>query len=479
MRVGRPADPGLSVEDVGQADRERLVLAVEQIRLLVARTLLRALHGLGERGPEFLHLARFDGEFEFLRGRRIAALGLRLKLDDTLVGKEAEAEEFRDFCGDVVERRRLRRMRLLVLGEIRVERDVGAFLGLQFGEEGVVLRAREADRHAAGLVVREDDDKGFVRVFFAEVERDANRVVERNRVPYRGDRVVRVARPVDLAALNHHEEAVRIIQKLDPLRRELGERDFPVLAVDLVGKRLVPVKHGIDGHDLPRCRVQLQEVVARACDRVSGLRDGLEGVRLVALVAFGLLEAAAREEIEAALRELERDSVVDAPSGRVRVERRGRRVVDRHGRDDADLPARRLRELRDDRELSLALRVHRDDAGLRLLAARERRRRGRGVRDQGVRRIGRAHPLRGKLVHREPDDAGLRGVLFGREEDFGGVALRERHAVPDHEKDILRLRRRKRCGRKRQQGQNRKGNRDSAPARRRTNRHFGHEITSP
>ena len=370
-------------------------------------------------------------------------------------------------------------MRLLVFGEEGVEREIRALLEAQLRKERVVLRSREADRHAAGLVVREDDDKGFVLMLFVEIERDADRVVERDRVPYRGDRIVRVARPVDFAALDHHEEAVRVIDQLDPLRRELGERDLAVLAVDFVGKRLVPVEHGIDRENLSGGHVQLQEFVARARDRVSGLRDGLEGVRLVALVAFGLLEAAAREVVEAAFRELQRDSVVDAPSCRVRIERRWRRVVDRHGGDDPDLPARRLRELRDDRELSLALRVHRDDAGLRLLAARERRRRGRGVRNQGVGRIGRAHPLRGKLVHREPDDAGLRGVLFGREEDFGGVALRERHAVPDHEKDILRLRRRKRCGRKRQQGQNRKGNRDSAPARRRTNRHFGHEITSP
>ncbi len=91
----------------------------------------------------------------------------------------------------------------LVLAEIRE----AVLLAEQPVVVGRVGRGRMTDGHAAGLVIAGDDDQGFLRMLLVELQRHADGVVEVEHVADGGHGVVGVAGPVDLAALDHEEEA--------------------------------------------------------------------------------------------------------------------------------------------------------------------------------------------------------------------------------------------------------------------------------
>ena len=133
-----------------------------------------------------------------------------LEVDEFLVGKGAEAEELRNLCGDVVEFRRLRLMRLLVIGEEGVEREIRALLEAQLREERVVLRSREADRHSARLVVREDDDERLVQhtTLFQVTDQRGDRLIDVAALQSQVTRQIIVLVPASLIELDTSNPAL-------------------------------------------------------------------------------------------------------------------------------------------------------------------------------------------------------------------------------------------------------------------------------
>ena len=225
----------------------------------------------------------------------------------------------------------------------RAETHVGVFLSAQHGEERFRGR-RRIDGHPARLVVAEDDDERLARMLPVKVIRDAHGVVERDRLPDSRRRVVRVAGEVDLSPFDHQEEALRIVEKFDSLGRESGKRYAVIRAVDVEGRRAQ------DGEDAAGRGVQPVEFLPRRSHAIPGVADRAERVGAVLFRSRRPPESASGEVIDAASGDLERDVVVGAPRDGMRVEGRGRRVVERDGGHDADLHPGGPRELRDGRK---------------------------------------------------------------------------------------------------------------------------------
>jgi hypothetical protein len=100
---------------------------------------------------------------------------------------------------------------------------------LDLVEEGRVFRAGEPDGHTAGLVVGGDDDERLVGMLFVELDGLRNGVVEGDGVVNRGSRVVGVAGSVDLAGLDHQEEAIGVVEQLDALPGHIDDGDYGFL----------------------------------------------------------------------------------------------------------------------------------------------------------------------------------------------------------------------------------------------------------
>ena len=77
-----------------------------------------------------------------------------------------------------------------------------------------------------------------------------DRVVESQGVANGGGGVIGVAGPVDLAALDHQEEALVVVQHLDGLGRKLGQGDVGTGHVHDVGHGLVVLQPTVPGQDL-------------------------------------------------------------------------------------------------------------------------------------------------------------------------------------------------------------------------------------
>ena len=114
----------------------------------------------------------------------------------------------------------------LVLGEL-VEHRIQRLLGVVG-----VIRVTHGD--SAGSVVGHYDDGG-VPVLLREVHNGLDGVVELDELRYRTDRVLGMSGHVDLAALNHEEEALGILRKEgNGLLSHLRQRRFTFVTVNLV-----------------------------------------------------------------------------------------------------------------------------------------------------------------------------------------------------------------------------------------------------
>ncbi len=90
-------------------------------------------------------------------------------------------------------------------------------------QEGVVVGGLVADGHAAGLVVGGDEDEGIVGVGVLELHSCLHGVAHLQHIVDGSSGIVCMAGPVDLTALGHEEEALRVIQQLDALLHVVGQ----------------------------------------------------------------------------------------------------------------------------------------------------------------------------------------------------------------------------------------------------------------
>ena len=267
-------------------------------------------------------------------------------------------------------------------------------------------------------------------MLLGEGDRGAHGVIKGERVVNRGGRVVRVAGPVDLSALDHHEETLRPVgQKLDALLRVIGEREVICGAVHLVRHRHRILQRGVHRDDLSAAGLERGEIGLRVHVLVAGSLHELDDIGLVLFLALRLKKSAATKILETARRDLAGDIIVVAARGRLRVENRGRCVIERDGRDDADLHSLLVRVLGDRLELLRLRRVHVNDAVQGLVAARDRGAGRGGVGDERTCVIGRGETGNGKLRKAEL----FHGDVLRRERvgiHLGGADLRHRHSSP-------------------------------------------------
>jgi len=330
--------------------------------------------------------------------------------------------------------------RLVGTEDIGVECDVGALL-LHGGECGRVLRAGEADGHAARLVVASDDDEGVLGMLLHEIHGHADGGVEGDDVAYGRGGVIGVAGPVDLAGLHGEEESLRALgrEEFYPLGYVIRERRVARLPVDVVGHGHGILEGLVDRDDLPVPGLECPEALRGGHDLVAFGLHVLDRVGLVALGALRLAEAAAAEEIEARVGELER-YVVHVPAARdLRVEPRRRRVVERYVGYDAHPVSGLLSHFRYRRELGGLSGIHVDDARECLVARGEGGDGARGVRDDRARIVSRGEALGRELGETEPLESRLAGLGLGLGVDLRGAHLGEGHPVADEEEYVLGL----------------------------------------
>ena len=100
-------------------------------------------------------------------------------------------------------------------------------------------------------MVAGNDDEGFLRVFLVKLHRFGNRLVEGQGVMDRGGGIVGMAGPIDLAAFDHHQEAIGVIEDGNALGHIFGHGHM-ILAALIHGviHRLVLIHYRVHGNDL-------------------------------------------------------------------------------------------------------------------------------------------------------------------------------------------------------------------------------------
>ncbi|MPM37284.1 hypothetical protein SDC9_83893 [bioreactor metagenome] len=434
--VGGPADAGLPVEDVGDLHREGLVAAVEQEGGFVLGPFLLLEHAVFEGRPEFAQFEVGEGHGEGDPGFVIAGPGLFLEGGAFFGGGGAEPEGSGDEGHHLLEG-------LFAFfaegGDLPVEGLVGLLLVGDLLEEGFVLGSGEADAHAAGLMVSHDDDQRLVRVLLSEGQGFLHGRVEGEGVADGCSRVVRVAGPVDLAALDHKEEPFRVVEHLDALAGEFGEGEFLIRPVHVVGHGVAAVQDGIHRYDL-RAGLRREDVFPGAENLVALLLRDFVQIFAVLFLAGALVQPAAGEEIEAAVDELLSDAVVVVPGRDGGVKGCGGGVVQGDGGEDADFHSLGADHLGDGGELLFLGGVHADDAVVRLVARGEGRGRGGRVGDEGVGGVGGDHPLHREAAQGQLLDRGLAArPVDGTVVNLRRVDLLEPQAVADEHENVLCL----------------------------------------
>ena len=257
-----------------------------------------------------------------------------------------------------------------------------------------------------------------------------------------------MARPVDLAALAHHEEAVVVIQHIDAAADKIRQREHILArhllldAVDFVVNRLGVLKHRIGRQHAVVRRGQAADFVIRCRNHPAVFLCDIQQGFLLTIRAVHLFEAASREVIHGrAGQRLKGNVVVVVAGGLLGVVRCRSRMIDRHGGNYADLLARFLGVFRDDLVGVSQRFIIIDDAGERLLAGSHRRSCRSGIRAEGravvgghqteVRELGERQIRRNRELAVRVFDAAQ--IVLGRSH------LRVAHAVADEHEHILRM----------------------------------------
>ena len=228
-------------------------------------------------------------------------------------------------------------------------------------------------------------DERFVRVLLGKVDGDLYRIGQRQRIGHSRASVVGVARPVDLAALAHHEEARVVVKDFNTLCDIVGQRPFAVLPIHFVVHGIGVCQMLVDQDDLFIRRGDSLGVGLRIGDLVARLFRQIIETGLVLVGAGDLLEAAAGKVFKAGRYKLLADLVVIVSAGLMGVERGRGRMVEVDGADDADLPVLLAMELFRNRLIRCgAGDVHVDHAGVGLVAGGDGGRRGGGVRGEAA-----------------------------------------------------------------------------------------------
>ena len=424
MSEGGPLYPRLPVQNTRDRHGKRFVGAVAAQIVPVLLPLLLGPHALREGRPQLVQLfPRERGQKRRPRGP-VALLRPGIKRGAPGGGGGVEAEGLREQRRHALERPRRPLAEAL---ELLVERLRRLPLRRERREE-VRRRALRVDAHAARLVVGEDDDQRIVRAGAGEGERLLHRRVKGQHVADGRRCVVAVAGPVDPSPLDHHEEAVRVVEQLDTPLRELRKGGAPRRAVRLVRQRPADRR----GRDDPGPRPGRGKLRAGAEHAVPLLAGEVVHVLQVALPPRAPVDAAPREVVEAALDHLDADLVKVGPGGTRGVEGRRSGVVQKDRRDHADLHPPVAGDFRDGGQFFCPRRVHAEDAVVRLESGGQRRPGGGGVRHGGVRRPRGDRPAHGKSAQRERPVSGRDAV------QLCGLDLRPPHAVADEEKDVLR-----------------------------------------
>ena len=250
-----------------------------------------------------------------------------------------------------------------------------------------------------------------------------------------GGRVVAMAAVVDLAALDHEEEALvgeMALEIVDAGPDEVGQGGVVFPAVD--GIRQVRFLLAAQADD-------------PAFDGSHALEDGAmedvdAGVPCLLLEvgagALGILihqETGARREVHRGLNELGSDGIVVPALFRMGVETGRRSVVDTHRRDNAHARTRLMRPVGDGRNRQ-GIGIDADGAVVGLHARGERRSAGCGIR----------HQRRGGHRRHEATDREMGEIDLGRAGPVRSIVLFcshdlvDAHAVTDHVENIFDFR---------------------------------------
>ena len=289
-------------------------------------------------------------------------------------------------------------------------------------------------------------DQRLVGVLVVEGDGFLDRVGQRLGVAQGGTGVVGVAGPVDLAALDHHEEAGVVVEQLNALRDIVGQRPGAFLAVQLIGDgvavgQLLADDHGLAG--LGGQGLGLRLGAHHGVARVGG--QGVQVV-LVLLGAGGLQQRAAGEVVKAAVDHFQADLVVAVAADLVAVEGGGGGMVQVDAGDHADLVAQLILQLFGDGLVGDgAGLVHVDGAAVGLVAGGDGGGGGSRVRAEAGAVVGlgaaghrEIHKAQRVLVLEDGAVAAHAGaVLQGGQVVVGALDLGVAHTVANEQENVL------------------------------------------
>ena len=117
---------------------------------------------------------------------------------------------------------------------IRIIFRIRNFLIIKIGQEGIIIRSCKSNRQTSCLVIARYQDQGLFWMLFIELYRFFNRIVQGNGICNGRCCIVRMAGPVNLSALYHHEKSVFIVQHRDSLIHIICQRPLLFRAIQLI-----------------------------------------------------------------------------------------------------------------------------------------------------------------------------------------------------------------------------------------------------
>ena len=255
-----------------------------------------------------------------------------------------------------------------------------------------------------------------------------------------------MAGPVDLAALDHHEEAGVVVEQLNALRDIVGQRPGAFLAVQLIGDGVAVGQLLADDDGGTGAGGQGFGLGLGLDDGVPGVGGQFIQVVLVLLSAGGLQQRAARKVVKAAFDQLQADVIVVVAADLVAVERRRGGVVEVDAGDDADLVAELVLEFFGDGLIGRgAGLVHVDGAAVGLVAGGDGGGGGGRVGAEagavvglGAAGDGEIDEAQSVLMLQDRAVAAHAGAVFQRRQIVvGALDLGVAHAVANEQEDVL------------------------------------------
>jgi len=298
-----------------------------------------------------------------------------------------------------------------------------------------------AEGEAARFVVGGDEDEGFFRVLLVELIGHADGFVGVHDFVHHGGSIVRVARPVDLAAFDHAEElgGIFLHEEVDGAAGDVGECQVAGFAVEGVGQRGAVAVVGLATLEVDHA-VGFAPRVVELFFAVGDDETGIAGLGIEVGLAFfersGLEEGAAGEEVEIGLDEVATDLGVHLAVLLVGVEAGGGGVVDAHAGGNAHRGAGFFGPHGDGGDGRDAVGEHAHGVVIRLATGGQCGAAGGRVGDAVAVALGVDERDVGEAREGEGFDAAA--PFDGGEIGLGGVDLVHAHAVADEVKDVLR-----------------------------------------